>query len=376
MYVKKHIGLIFYALIVLINVDYANAQSSKDTFKFLDCEWGAKSEQTIASSKKALQTTVGEIDIVEDSNLSKEEKDAGITKFHTDRAKSLQIDTYTWMWVDLKFKNDGLIEVALVGGGETEDSRLENELETKYGSYDDFIPVLTGVKIWKASDGSKLSFNSHTNPVGKLCTLRYEAPAREEGKATNVTETATQTGQKSMQFMNCEWGMSPEMVVKALSESLKVTIVPKPAKKESERELDKLMGITKYGLDNFKFQGYPWTLTIEFYDNKLEQVELKNFKKELIDEADILKQIEAKYCEGKSSSAMLTIYAKARLQGVDVQKPTDFIDMTWSWAGQDGSELSLSHLELVKLVTWSAPGHFERWKQRNDEAQKKIKSKW
>ena len=108
----------------------------------------------------------------------------------------------------------------------------------------------------------------------------------------------------------------------------------------------------------------------------MENVELKNFKKELIDEADILKQIEAKYGEGKISSAMLSLYQLASIQGVNVEKPTDFVDMTWKWEGQDGSELSLRNAKRFKAVTWSAPGHFKEWQKRMAEAEKKIKTKW
>jgi len=64
----------------------------------------------------------------------------------------------------------------------------------------------------------------------------------------------SQSKPESMRFLNCTWEISPEMTVKALKEALKVSVVPVYEKSESDREMDKLMGVNKLGLDKFELR--------------------------------------------------------------------------------------------------------------------------
>jgi len=176
---------------------------------------------------------------------------------------------------------------------------------------------------------------------------------------------------KTQQFQNCLWGISPEVAVKKLRESLNILITEKFNKNATEREMNKLMGLRQFGIDKLDFQGFPWILTLDFYDNKLEAVSLGNANANLIDEMEILSQIEAKYGKGKGWSAMIQTQV---LSGI--KKDSDLIDMHWKWKGADKSELSLNSSDLFKSVNWSSPGHYDRWEKRHDEAMKQLKTKW
>ncbi len=159
---------------------------------------------------------------------------------------------------------------------------------------------------------------------------------------------------KTIKFMNCEWGSSPESVIAALNQELpeievrenKKVYRPSSKGNKSRREFN----ATTY----FPFAGHYWGLQFIYSDNKLIMIFLVGQERDGWNEADRTKIIEgfdARYGEHEIVSALLRAF--------DSSAP--------KWEAEDGSNLILtaprSTGEIWKMaIEYHAPDYIKEGK--------------
>jgi len=155
----------------------------------------------------------------------------------------------------------------------------------------------------------------------------------------NLSGLYGQSSLKTIKFMNCEWGISPEEAIAALQqESVDINIKENINLKYE----DKAIGMREFVTHDFLFAGHKWRLKLIFLDNKLANVLLSSSN---ADKLKTIRELEAKFGEYKT-------------------------DITYSeiWEAKDGSQLSLRTPINKIIISYYAPGFWEEYQKRKNEA--------
>jgi hypothetical protein len=339
---------------------------------FLNCDWGISPEQAIAALQDRAKT------LKEDLSIKDEDKAIGLRDFQSDKkVEKIAFAEINWDFITLRFLDNKLARVLLCIEG-LDGYKLREEFTARFGvlSHLDNIKGVMRIERWTAEDKSTLTltmFDSvpslgiknvvmvsfdqpnfsgevykRSQELKKSKKSEWESPPAQ--KIEQSTELV-QSGNKSFKFLNCDWQESPEATIAAIKESAGIVIkeIPKSAI-EYEAE-----GLREYGIDGFEFEGYKWSLRLDFFDNKLFQVTLESKDVAHIDTVKLASDICAKYGH----------------------KYESFLGMPElrEWTAADGSKLFLDTRPKYVAAGWKGPGYDEEDKKRRDQALKKKKTK-